>query len=77
MTKNLSVVDIKPQNELVVDIKPQNELALDVKPNNDLIANDFGTERYFDVTINAGQSMGLLLALTYRTGFTVSSPKTR
>lgn len=76
MSKNEAVLDIKPLNELVDDVKPRNELVLDIKPKNNNLATEFGTEQFFDVTIAAGQSMGLLLALTYKEGFTVSSSKT-
>ena len=66
MTKNLQVRDPKPQNVPVRDPKPQNMN----------LAVDFGTEQVFTVVFNAGQSMGLLLALTYTTGGTVQSPIT-
>lgn len=65
MAKNLAVIDTKPKNSQVIDTKPKNSNT----------AVDFGTEQLYSVTIKAGQSMGLLLALTYKTAFTVITNK--
>ena len=65
MSKNQSVIDIKPRNNLVLDIKPKmKEMTIPIEQ-----------ERFYSVTVNAGQSMGLLLTLTYKEGFTNLSPK--
>ncbi len=60
--KNDGVFDVKPSNQLVSDIKPSNEMVLDVKPQN--ISIDPSTQQQFR-SLARGQSMGLLLALTY------------
>lgn len=54
----------------------KNAEILNVKPRNIKVLTDFGNEQFFTVTFQAGQSMGLLLALTYKTAGTVSSSKT-
>lgn len=66
MTKNIKVVDTQPRNSDVVDTQPRNQN----------ISFDFGTEQLFTVILGAGQSMGLLLSLTYATAGTVQSPIT-
>ena len=70
MPKNFLVSDIKPKNRFVSDTKSQNSLVLDSKPK----MNTFGPEitRSYSVVLGAGQSMGLLLALTYPTAGTVT-----
>jgi len=57
----------------IIDPKPKVDL-IDPKPKIDsgIIGK---TDRLYQVTVNAGQSMGLLLALTYKEGFTVTSSK--
>lgn len=54
----------------------KNSKVIDTKPQNTSFITDYGTEQQFQVIFNAGQSMGLLLALTYTTGGTVTSPIT-
>lgn len=75
MTKNIGVIDNKPINSLVVDPKSNNKTVLDTRPNNSPLASNFETEQFYSITINRGQSMGLLLALTYPATFTVVSSK--
>lgn len=53
----------------------KNREVIDVKPSMKEISRPVETEQYYSVTIKAGQAMGLLLALTYKTGFTVMSSK--
>lgn len=51
------------------DIMPNNKVVLDIKPNNKLV--NMSTQVYTDNrTYLKGQSMGLLLALTYPTAGT-------
>ena len=59
---------------MAIDIKPVMDRIIDTKPG--MITPGMDTERYYNVTINAGMPIGLLLSLTYPVGFTVSSPKT-
>lgn len=68
MTKNLNLIDTKPQNAKV----------LDVKPSNTNMAIDFGNERQYTIVINAGQAMGpgFFMFIPYLTGGTVQSPIT-
>jgi len=75
MAKNLSVTESKPSNNSVIDPKTNNKIVVDTRPNNSPLANSLDTEQYYSITINRGQSMGLLLALTYPVTFTVSSSK--
>ncbi len=64
MSKNVSVVDVKPQNQSVVDTKPQME-RMDIP---------IETEQQYTLVTPAGAPMGLLLALTYLTAGTWQSP---
>lgn len=66
------LIDTKPGNSQLEDTRPDNSALLDAKPGNSKMNDPM---RLYTVTVNAGQSMGLLLALTYPTGFTVISPK--
>lgn len=61
MPKNSIVEDVKPSG-LVIDIKGKNSLVSDTKPKNSSV---FGATQAYYLTLQAGQSMGLLLALTY------------
>lgn len=70
---NRLVSNIEPNNRFVSDIKTNNKNIIDVRPNNKGTDVFKGMERFYTVTINAGQSMGLLLALTYPTTFTVQA----
>jgi len=64
-------MDIKPTAS-VIDVKPITQ-AKDVLANQAIASGK--TEKFYSVTSVAGQPMGLLLALTYKEGFTVSSSK--
>jgi len=68
---NNLVFDAKPGNNLVLDPKPSNILVFDAKPNNLTVGKE--TEQVYSITISRGQSMGLLLALTYPTAQTFNS----
>lgn len=54
----------------------RNQSVTDIAPKMQGMTQPIETEQFYSVTVNAGQSMGLLLALTYKTGFTVTSSKT-
>ena len=60
---------ILPSNSTVTDVKPNNKTVIDQKPNNRLV-NDPMTIYYETKTINVGNPIGLLLALTYPNTFT-------
>jgi len=75
MSRNQEVIDTKPKNNLVIDSRPLNSQVLDSKPKMINTMQPIETEQFYSVTVNAGQSMGLLLALTYKEGFTVTSSK--
>ena len=63
-----------PRDLKAVGVKPKNLEARDVKPKMEggVIAE---YDRLYDVTLAAGQPMGLLLTLTYPTAGTVQSSK--
>ncbi len=64
MPNNKGITDIKPENNQATDIKPINNDVIDIKPNNFTMSGV--TQFYTDTrTVEAGQVMGLLLALTY------------
>lgn len=63
--------DVKPMAS-VVRVKPLTEAKTTLAS---LVKTSGQTERFYPVTSGAGQPMGLLLALTYKTGFTVNSSK--
>lgn len=73
MSKNASVIDTKPQNELVLDTKPDNKAVVDTKPT--MLLVDTEQEQYYTVTIAAGMYTGIP-GITYPTTFTVVSPIT-
>jgi len=62
------LLNLKPSG-LVSNVKPSNLLAKDIKPEAMGINKDTATRSY-EVSYVAGQSMGLLLALTYTTSGT-------
>jgi hypothetical protein len=64
-----------PKNLDIVDVKPSNNVVFDYKPKNDSKSSLITTDQLYTVNISAGQSMGLLLALTYKEGFSVISSK--
>jgi hypothetical protein len=69
----MEVKDVKPSVSLI-ETKPTGGMVLTVKPNLTDVSDK--VIRFYPVSISSGQSMGLLLALTYPTSFTVSSPIT-
>lgn len=72
MPNNATVTDIRPKNIGVITSKSRNTTVLDIQPNNLNLGKE--PNRLYSVTIGANQAMGLLLALTYTTGFTVITP---
>lgn len=71
MAQVLKVENIKPSNLVVNNIKGTGLSVENIVGKNLQV---FGqVEKFFPVTSSAGQSMGLLLALTYKEGFTVNS----
>ena len=72
MPKNYSGEDIKSRNFGVVDVKSRNEGSLDIKPKMGFI--DSETTQTYLSTINVGESMGLLLSLTYPNTFSFNTP---
>ena len=75
MAKNQNVQDLRPVGGIAEDIKAKNQIVQDVRLTGNTLLEDFGTERFYTVVFQAGQSMGLLLALTYTTAGTVDSSK--
>ena len=69
MANQLSIEDTKPKLGLVEDVKSKFNIVEDTKPKMDTFSRY--TNRTYEVTINAGQPIGLLLALTYPNTFTV------
>lgn len=75
MAKTLSIDNVRPTNLSVGNIKSGN-MIVDVQKSMTIgIGGEM--ERFYPVTSNPGQPMGLLLALTYKDGFTVNSNITR
>ena len=64
-----SLEDVKPKVSLIEDTKPKSSIE-DTKPKLSALAGNL-TQSY-QVIINAGQPIGLLLALTYPTIGTVT-----
>ena len=71
MPKNLAVIDIKSQNEAIIDILPKNYQVKDILPKNMRIDPQTLTRSY-EMVINSGQPIGLLLTLIYPTTGTVT-----
>lgn len=65
MPKLASVEDVKPKVSLVEDTKPSLSLIEEVKPKMSEVSGE--TDIYYEpeTTLRVGQTMGLLLALTY------------
>ena len=64
MPKNLAVTDTISKNLGIVDVVPKNLSVKDVLPKNVAI-NPESTTRSYNVTIGAGQYIGLPFLLTY------------
>ena len=63
------VTNIKPQNQSVINTVPNNRSVTNIIPNNQSVNTP--TQIYLETrTINKGEPMGLLLALTYPNTFT-------
>lgn len=65
------VIDVKPKNELILDYKPKNTLILENKPK--ITTDKRFTDQIYPSTINKGEPMGLLLALTYPNTFSFTT----
>lgn len=65
MSKNLMVENTSPKNQTVVDVRPINSNP----------AFDFGSEQFYTIVTKRGQSMGLLLALTYSVAGTFTTSR--
>lgn len=76
MSSNKGVIDSKPSNLDAIDPLSNNKASVDTKPNNQISTFGLESEQLFTVVIPRGQSMGLLLALTYPVAGTVQSPIT-
>lgn len=78
MTKNLNIIDLKPQNLSIIDPKSRNFQVQDTQPRNLNTLTDFGTEQLFTVVLAAGQSMGpgFFMFIPYLTAGTIQSPIT-
>ena len=70
----MPIIPDKPQNKAVINTYPANQAVLNTLPKNQSLIdhNYVYTESR---TINAGQSMGLLLALTYPTTITFTGER--
>ena len=67
------IKSVKKWHLKVLDIKPANNAVIDNKPKNNPLNIDYGQEQFYTVVLGAGQSMGLLLSLTYPVAGTVQS----
>lgn len=68
MSYNANIVNTRPSNQGFRDVNPNNSSFNDVNPKN--VMPSIETEQYYESTINKGEPMGLLLALTYPNTFT-------
>jgi hypothetical protein len=72
MPNNNQVFDVKPLNKQVKDTRSNNQQVEDFRPNNSDFA--YPLNKMFTATIQVGQPMGLLLALTYPASSTFDTP---
>lgn len=69
----ITAIDTKPKNNFVFDAKPNNS-AFDVRPSQ--VSADMETVAYLDTkNISKGESMGLLLSLTYPSNLTFTTAR--